>query len=71
MGLITAFFTAFYSFRLIYLAFYDTSRAPRPYLLNAHELTPRRAFSLAVLSLGSIFLGYLARDLFIGFGTSF
>jgi len=29
------------------------------------------ALSLAVLSLGSIFLGYIARDLFIGFGTSF
>jgi len=36
-----------------------------------HELTPRIAFSLAVLSLGSIFLGYIARDLFIGFGVSF
>jgi proton-translocating NADH-quinone oxidoreductase chain L len=71
LGLITAFFTAFYSFRLLYLAFYGTSRSPRPYLVNAHELTPRMAFSLAVLSLGSIFLGYLAKDLFIGFGTPF
>lgn len=71
LGLITAFFTAFYSFRLLYLAFYGTSRSPRPYLLSAHELTPRMALSLAVLSLGSIFLGYFARDLFIGFGTPF
>lgn len=71
LGLITAFFTAFYSFRLIYLAFYGKSRSPRVYLAQAHELTPRRAFSLAMLSLGSIFLGYLARDLFIGFGTEF
>jgi hypothetical protein len=29
------------------------------------------AFSLAVLSIGSIFLGYFAKDLFIGFGTPF
>lgn len=29
------------------------------------------AFSLAILSLGSVFLGYFARDLFIGFGTEF
>lgn len=71
LGLITAFFTAFYSFRLLYLAFYGASRSPRPYLVIAHELTGRMAFSLAVLSLGSIFLGYMARDLFIGFGTSF
>jgi len=37
----------------------------------AHELTGRMAFALAVLSLGSIFVGYMARDLFIGFGTTF
>jgi proton-translocating NADH-quinone oxidoreductase chain L len=71
LGLVTAFFTAFYSFRLLYLAFYGSARSPRPYLVNAHELTPRMAFSLSVLSLGSIFLGYLAKDLFIGFGTPF
>lgn len=29
------------------------------------------AFSLATLALGSIFLGFFARDLFIGFGTNF
>lgn len=55
----------------MYLAFYSTSRSPRAYLLRAHELTPRMAFSLAVLSVGSIFFGYMARDLFIGFGTAF
>lgn len=71
LGLITAFFTAFYSFRLLYLAFYGASRSPRPYLTNIHELTPGMAFSLAVLSIGSIFLGYTAKDLFIGFGTLF
>jgi proton-translocating NADH-quinone oxidoreductase chain L len=71
LGLITAFFTAFYSFRLLYLAFYGTSRSPRTYLVHAHELTPRMAVSLAVLSIGSIFLGYMARDVFIGFGTPF
>lgn len=71
LGLVTAFFTAFYSFRLLYLAFYGTSRSPRPYILHAHELTGRMAISLSILSLGSIFLGYFARDLFIGFGTVF
>jgi proton-translocating NADH-quinone oxidoreductase chain L len=71
LGLITAFFTAFYSFRLLYLAFYGTARSPRAYLIHTHELSVRMAFSLAILSLGSIFLGYLARDVFIGFGTPF
>jgi proton-translocating NADH-quinone oxidoreductase chain L len=71
LGLITAFFTAFYSFRLLYLAFYGQARSPRPYLVNAHELTPRMAFALATLALGGIFIGYMARDIFIGFGTPF
>lgn len=71
LGLITALFTAFYSFRLLYLAFYSTSRSPRVYLAHAHELTPRMAFSLAILALGSIFFGFLGRDLFIGLGTAF
>lgn len=71
LGLITAFFTAFYSFRLLYLAFYSEARSPKTYLAHTHELTGRMAFALATLSIGSIFLGYLARDLFIGFGTEF
>jgi NADH-ubiquinone oxidoreductase chain 5 len=68
---ITAFFTAFYSFRLLDLAFYTRSRAPRLYLVNAHELTPRMAAALAVLAIGSVFLGYAGKDLFIGFGSAF
>lgn len=69
LGLITAFFTAFYSFRLLNLVFYGPSRSPRTYLLQGHELTPRMAVALAALSLGSIFFGFLLRDLFVGFGT--
>jgi NADH-ubiquinone oxidoreductase chain 5 len=71
LGLITALFTAFYSFRLLYLAFYGQTNAPRPYLTKAHELTPGMAVVLAILALGSIFFGYIARDLFVGFGTPF
>lgn len=71
LGLITAFFTAFYSLRLLYLAFYGVSRSPRSYLLFAHELTPRMAISLGVLALGSIFFGYALREVFVGFGTPF
>jgi proton-translocating NADH-quinone oxidoreductase chain L len=71
LGLVTAFFTAFYSFRLLYLAFYSSSRSPRSYLRYAHELTPGMALVLATLALGSIFFGYFARDLFVGLGTPF
>lgn len=71
LGLVTAFFTAFYSFRLLNFAFYGAARGLRTYLYNTHELTSRRAYSLGFLALGSIFLGYTARDLFVGFGTAF
>lgn len=71
MGLITAFFTAFYSFRLLHMTFYGEARSPRVYLTRAHELTPRMAFALATLAIGSIFVGFLGRDLFVGLGTPF
>lgn len=53
------------------MTFYGASRSPRAYLVHAHELTPRMAVALAVLALGSIFVGYLGRDLFVGLGTPF
>jgi len=71
LGAITAFFTAFYSLRLLKLTFFGVSRAPRPYLLHVHELAKDMAYPLAVLAIGSIFFGYFARDLFIGFGNSY
>jgi NADH-ubiquinone oxidoreductase chain 5 len=71
LGLLTALFTAFYSFRLLQFTFYGESRSNRTYMLGAHELTLKMAIPLAILSLGSIFFGYVARDLFIGFGTEF
>lgn len=70
LGLVTALFTAYYSLRLLNLVFYGISRSPRTYLLLAHELTPRMALALAVLSVGSIFFGYFFRDLFVGLGTA-
>lgn len=71
MGLFTAFFTSFYSLRLIMMTFWADSRSPRVYLLHAHELVADMAFPLAVLAIGSIFFGYFARDLFVGFGSNY
>jgi NADH:ubiquinone oxidoreductase subunit 5 (subunit L)/multisubunit Na+/H+ antiporter MnhA subunit len=71
LGLISAFFTSFYSFRLLYLAFYGESRTSRLPLEHTHELTPRMATALLVLAFGSVFLGILGRDIFVGPGTDF
>nr|QNM39521.1 NADH dehydrogenase subunit 5 [Gelidiella fanii] len=71
LGSISVFFTAFYSFRLIYLTFINNANSNRMFVNLIHEsnwiiLTP-----LFLLALGSIFIGYIAKDLFIGFGTNF
>jgi proton-translocating NADH-quinone oxidoreductase chain L len=71
IGLVTAYFTAFYSFRLLHLTFYGESRSPRAYLAHTHELTPLMAIALAVLAFGGLFIGFIARDLFVGVGATF
>jgi proton-translocating NADH-quinone oxidoreductase chain L len=71
LGMISAFFTSFYSFRLLYLTFYGSSRTARVPLEHTHELSGRMAFALLALTFGSVFLGILGRDLFVGPGTDF
>jgi hypothetical protein len=71
LGLISAFFTAFYSFRLLFLAFYGESRTARLPLEHTHEASGHMGAALLVLAVGSIFLGIFGRDLFVGPGTDF
>lgn len=69
MGSVTAFLTAFYSFRLLYLAFIQSPGATKPVAMAAHEPGPAMLLPMAGLSVGSIFSGYFFKDLFIGLGT--
>jgi hypothetical protein len=39
--------------------------------LNVHELPIKMAVSLSILAIGSIFFGYMSKELFVGFGTDF
>lgn len=71
LGIITAFFTSFYSFRLFYMTFLYQNNSFRQVIKHVHELPVKMAFSLGMLSLGSIFFGYLAKDLLVGLGTNF
>jgi proton-translocating NADH-quinone oxidoreductase chain L len=71
LGLITAFFTSFYSFRVFYMTFIYKNNSFRSVITHVHELPWKMALSLSILSLGSIFLGYVAKDLFVGLGTDF
>ena len=71
LGVLAAFSTAFYSIRLLFLVFLANPNSNKNILLNAHEGTWRMTLPLFVLSLLSIFVGFLSKDLFIGFGTNF
>jgi NADH-ubiquinone oxidoreductase chain 5 len=71
LGTLTAILTAFYSFRLISLVFLSYPNAPKNDYLHSHEASTAVVIPLFVLSLFSIFFGYIFADLFVGVGTDF
>jgi NADH-ubiquinone oxidoreductase chain 5 len=71
LGTLTAFFTAFYSFRLIYYVFYSPINAYKNIVRSVHESPFVMTLPLFLLSICSIFSGYLLRDIFIGLGSNF
>ena len=71
LGTISAFFTSFYSFRLLYLTFLNDSNAYKQYLKDSHEAPLLMAIPLVILAFGSIFVGYITKDMLIGLGTNF
>nr|ATG87362.1 NADH dehydrogenase subunit 5 [Gracilaria chouae] len=70
LGNLSVFFTAFYSFRLIYLTFINSVNTTRKNIFKSHEPSLLMLIPLIVLGFG-IFVGYLTKDLFIGLGTDF
>merc|ERR1711959_113533 len=70
-GCMSAFFTAFYSFRLVYLTFLARPNGLKSVIGHAHELPLTMGIPLIVLSFGSIFWGFLTKDMIIGLGTDF
>ena len=71
LGSITAGITAFYSFRLISLVFLTYPNASQNTYKHIHEANTAVIIPLFVLSIFSIFFGYLFSDLFVGVGSSF
>ena len=105
LGSISALFTAYYSFRLLFLTFLNTqsrfvsvtkskditkkisavqsiepidevkeipyTNAFKQSIAHAHDAPFLMAFPLILLALGSIFIGYLGKDMMIGLGTNF
>jgi NADH-quinone oxidoreductase subunit L len=58
IGLVTAFFTAFYMFRLVFLVFTGEPRFD-PHEIHPHESPPSMAIPLVLLAIPSVALGWL------------
>jgi NADH-ubiquinone oxidoreductase chain 5 len=71
LGTRAAFCTAFYSMRLLYLTFLAEPAGHKSVREGAHDAPRRMALPLLILSVGSIFVGWLTKDRRIGLGTSF
>jgi NADH-quinone oxidoreductase subunit L len=66
MGVLAAFLTAFYSWRLIIMTFHGKPRADHHTMEHVHESTPWMLVPLLILSIGAIFAGWAFHEDFIG-----
>ena len=71
LGVSAAFFTAYYSTRLLAMTFLRPANGFRETYSHVHESPFPRAFPLVLLSFASLFVGFISRDMFIGLGTDF
>ena len=68
LGVVVAFLTAFYSYRMLFMTFHGDSRAGEKVMAHVHESPQVMTVPLIILSVGAIFSGYLGYDLFVGDG---
>ena len=66
VGILTALLTAFYSWRLLFMTFYGTSRSEKEVYKNAHESPWSMRIPLILLAFGSIFAGIFFAEYYIG-----
>lgn len=76
LGIISAALTSFYSIKLLFLTFYNVHNSYFNILYNKnkkvfiiHESQFLIIIALIILFFGSVFVGYIFKDLFIGMGT--
>ena len=71
LGAICVLFTSYYSFRLLFLTFLSPTNLYKSCLKKTHDAPFVMALPLILLAFGSIFVGYLGKDMMIGLGTNF
>ena len=65
LGSFSALLTAFYSVRLIYLTFITNTNSKKETLVGVHEPSSNIIFPLLLLAFGSIFVGYLGKEMIL------
>nr|YP_001315130.1 NADH dehydrogenase subunit 5 [Chlorokybus atmophyticus]ABO15105.1 NADH dehydrogenase subunit 5 [Chlorokybus atmophyticus] len=71
LGSVSVIFTSYYSFRLLFLTFLAPYNGIRQNVRDAHDAPIIMAIPLILLGFGSVFVGYLAKDMMVGLGTDF
>ena len=71
LGSLSAMFTSFYSIRLIFLTFLGEVNSTKNVIKHIHEAPFLMSFPMTILSIPSIFIGYLSKGFFVGLGNPF
>nr|BCT43325.1 NADH dehydrogenase subunit 5 [Musella lasiocarpa] len=71
LGSLSVLFTSYYSFRLLLLTFLVPTNSFGRDRLRCHDAPIPMAIPSILLAIGSLFVGYLAKDMMIGLGTHF
>lgn len=71
LAVFAAFLTAFYSTRLLHYVFISNSNAYQHVTKYVHEADSIMLWTFRPLIVGSLFVGYCLRSIFVGFGSTF
>ena len=71
LGSFGAFFTAFYSTRLLYLTFLSKPNGYKSVICYAYDSSYYICITLGVLAIPSILIGFFIKDMLVGLGTDF
>ncbi|OWB57843.1 hypothetical protein B5S28_g3818 [[Candida] boidinii] len=61
--------TSLYSVRLVYYIFINTPNSPKYIYMNLHENSFFMYIPMIILTILSIFVGYITKDLYLGLGS--
>jgi len=70
LGTITAALTAFYAFRLLFVAFYGQPRLDKKIEKHVHESSPVMLVPMAILAILAVLGGYIGLPRFLGLGNA-